>query len=703
MRLPALNLPPAVLEKALRCAVFATVPLASFLSFSVQPVVGKLLLPVQGGAASTWLGTMLYFQLALLLGYGGAVWLLRRRALVQVGVVVGLGLLALVGARLDWIAHSSWTGITGIVATLAVSSLPATVLLFGAGPLLHGWLGGHGKPVPYYLYALSNAGSLAAVLLYPFTIERRVGLADQLLVWSALLWLFIAAFAIAGYAYLRTAGPASAPPRTAEKIPARRLSLWLALSALSCLGMLGATHHLAAEIGSGPLAWVGPFGAFLLSFLVTFSGVWRPSFTLASLGWVVVSLAGFMLTKGVGPATVEGWAAFWVVSLTAAGSFFANGLLYESRPQKNFSVFYLTLAAGGVLGGLFASFGAPFFFLRPSEFLVVSCVLVILGLLRQLDRRDVINVIVVLLVVLSPVVGLVIKQTRDEAEGTVSVRRFRNIYGYSMIKTEQAGVVLSSETTTHGTQLTADPAARLRPTLYYTESSGVGRLLLETRKTHSALRIGVVGLGAGTLAAYARDSDRIDFWDIDPKALRIANDYFTFIADTPGRVSTICSDGRKALEASAEDYDVIVIDAFTGDAVPPHLLTREALAIYARRLAARGGVLAIHTSSRYNTLFPIVAATARTLDLSSVQVVTHIDHTADVSDWDGTLSQYILIGSDERVRELLPWFPEEEDNGRVTRNVTVYDPLPPGRATVWTDDRHAALDALNLMDYLRGP
>ena len=702
MRSPSLQLPPAVLEKTLRYAVLATVPLASFLSFSVQPLVGKLLLPVQGGAASTWLGTMLYFQLALLLGYGGAVWLLRHRALVQVGATVGLGLLALIGGHLDWVQQSNWTGIGGIISTLTLSSLPATVLLFGAGPLLHGWLGGHGRPVPYYLYAISNAGSLAAVLLYPFTIEREVGLADQMLVWSGLLSVFIALLAIAGFAYLRTVGRDYSPPRITEVIPARRFALWLGLSALSCLGMLGATHHLAAEIGSNPLAWVGPFGAFLLSFLITFSGVWRPSFTLASLGWLIVSLTGFMLTKGVSPATVDGWAAFWVVSLTAAGSFFANGLLHESRPQKNFSAFYLTLAAGGVLGGLFATFGAPLLFLRPSEFLVVSCALLILGLVRQLARRDVINVTVVLLVVLAPVAGLVINQTRDEAAGTESVRRFRNIYGYSMIKTEESGLVLSRETTTHGSQLTADPAARRHPTLYYTESSGIGRLLLETQKDHPSLHIGVVGLGAGTLAAYARDSDHIDFWDIDPNALSIARDYFTFITDSPGKISVFRADGRKALEASADDYDVIVIDALTGNAAPAHLFTREALAIYARRLAARHGVLAIHASSRYNTLFPLIAATAHTVDWSSVQVVTDITHPADAIDWDGTSSQYILIGNPDRIQQMLAWFPANEDDGRVTREVTVYDPLPPGRATVWTDDRHAALDALNLQNYLRG-
>lgn len=701
MRFPAVSLSPAALEKALRALVILTVPLASFLSFSVQPLVGKLLLPVQGGASSTWLGTMLYFQLALLLGYGWAVWLIRSRALVQVGATVALGAFALLGSRLSWVQESSWTGIGGIVLTLAVSCLPATVLLFSAGPLLHGWLGGKSKPVPYFLYAISNAGSLAAVILYPFTVERAVGLSSQMLVWHGLLGVFVGILGVAGFLYLRSVGPAHTPEKISEFLPLSRIATWLGLSALSCLGMLGATHHLAAEIGSTPLAWVGPFGAFLLSFMATFSGWWRPHYTLACLGWLAVSLTGFMLSKGVSPTTVDGLAAFWTVSLTAACSFFVNGLLHASRPLKNFSLFYLVLAAGGVAGGLFATFGVPFFFLRPSEFLAVSCVLLVLGLVRLLARRGALDVTVVLLVVLAPVVGLAVIQTRNEADGFEQLRRFRNIYGYTLIKTEENGLVLSSETTTHGTQLTVDADARRHPTLYYTESSAVGRLLLETQKTRASLNIGVVGLGAGTLAAYARDTDRVDFWDIDPKALRIATDYFTFINDSPGRINLVQADGRKALESSPVDYDVIVIDAFTGDAVPAHLLTREALAIYTRRLGTRGGLIAIHTSSRYNTLFPIVAATAHSLGLSAAHVVTSIEGPGESIDWDATGSHYILVGRPDLIKTSLDWFPAEEDEGRVQRTVTSYDPLPRGRATVWTDDRHAALDALNLGDYLR--
>ena len=232
----------------------------------------------------------------------------------------------------------------------------------------------------------------------------------------------------------------------------------------------------------------------------------------------------------------------------------------------------------------------------------------------------------------------------------------------------------------------------------------MGRAIEEIQKTHPAVNIGAVGLGAGTLAAYARPSDTIDFWDIDPKAIRIARDFFTFVPDSRGKIHIQQSDGRKGLEASSTDYDLIVIDAFCGDAIPPHLLTREALATYFKRLEKRQGILVIHTSNRYSTLFPIVAATAHTMRWSTLNVFTEISQTTSDRDWDadGRVSQYLLLCRPTQVKLVASWLPAEEDNGRVKRTVTPYDPLPPGRAVVWTDDRHAALDALDLRRYLLG-
>lgn len=686
----------------LSVAVLA-VCLASFLSFSVQPMVGKLLLPVQGGGAYVWLGTMVFFQFALLLGYSLAAWLLTRRAVVQVAVMVGLCVVAVVGTQLDFIQSSQLGGMGGIVVTLGVAVLPAMVLLFSTILVMPGWLRRRGTPIPYYLYALANGGGLVAVVLYPLSIERAVGLSDQIFYWQGLLWVLAGLIGAAGLLVLgRRGDPAEMADETTEIIPLPRALAWFAVSALTCVGFLGATHHVAAEIGSSPMAWVGPFGAYLLSFLVIFSGCWQPRYTLLCLGWLAISITGFMMTKGVSGVAVKGGAVFWLMSLVASGSFFGNGLLHELRPTQRFARFYLVLAGGGVAGGLFAAFGAPLVFLRPSEFLFVSCLLLVVGVWRLLARRDVLTCIVALAIACGPVLGLAWKQGHDEAQGATRIRRLRNSYGCAILRSEEAGLVYSSETTIHGTQIVTNEEARRRPTLYYTESSGVGRVIAETQKERSAMRIGVVGLGAGTLAAYARPSDTVDFWDIDPKVTRVARVLFTFISGCLGQVQLEQADGRRALAATAEDYDLIVIDAFCGDAIPAHLLTREALAIYLRRLEKRQGLLVIHASNRYSTIFPIVGATARSLDLTAVSVVSTVSKTTDTRDWDsvGIPVQYIVLCRGAEVEKIKGWLPAEEDDGRVKREVTVYASRPDEGAVEWTDDRHAVIESIDMARYL---
>ncbi len=698
MRLPRLSPSPAALSRVLFYAVVAAVPLSAFLAFSVQPLVGKLLLPVQGGAASTWLGAMVYFQSTLLLGYAWAAWLLLRTPRIQIAATGGLALVAVVCSRLAWVRESHWTGLGGILLTLALATLPAMVLLFSTGPLMHGWLRRRGQPVPFHLYAFSNAGGLAGVVLYPFIIERAAGLFDQTFYWQGFLWVLAGLLATAGLCYRRLDSPDPAADRTAEPVSGGRIVLWMGLSMLTCVGMLGATHHVAAEIGSTPLAWVGPFGVYLLSFLVTFSSWWQPRFTLACLGWLAISLTGFMLTKGASNATVDGPAVFWLMSLTAAGSFFGNGLIHETRPTHRFSLYYLVLAAGGVLGGLFASLGAPLLFLRPSEFYVVSCALLILGLVRLIARREALTVAVVIVIVAAPVAGVVCQQTHEEAAGTLRIRRFRDIYGYMILKSVKDGMVLSNETITHGTQITNSPEARRHPTLYYTESSGLGCLINGIKNAHPSMNMAVIGLGAGTLAAYARAADRVDFWDIDPKAIRMARSFFTFVSDSPAQIHIDQADGRKGLEASSTDYDLIVVDAYTGDGIPAHLLTREALAVYFSRLDKRHGLVAIHTTNRYSNFFPVIAATARTLDWTALKVAT----TSEIRDWDCTDTQYVFLCRPYQLRQVIAWLPTEEEDGRVKRTLTQYDAAPPDDAIFWTDDRNAALDALDLRRYLAG-
>jgi predicted O-methyltransferase YrrM len=691
------------MTRALPILIVAAVPLASFLSFSIQPLMGKQLLPLYGGTTGTWLGTMLYFQLALLLGYAWATWLVRRRVRVQVGATCGLALLAMLTFHLPSEQAGTAPGIGAVVWRLAVSSLPAMVLLFSASPLLHGWLRRRGQEVPHYLYAVSNAGSLAALLLYPFVIETSLRVPEQMLYWHGILIIVAGLLAAAGYILMRTEDAPDAqrtPGEPAESASLGLLATWLGVSALTCIGMLGATYHLASEIGSTPIAWVGPFGAYLLSFGVTFSERWRRWMTLTTIVWLAVSLAGFMVTKGYTAATVNAWTALWLLSLTASGSFLGNALLHSLRPAQRLERYYLLLAAGGVLGSLLSVAVIPSLFARPTEFVIASAVLLTIGMLWLSGRRERSSAAVTAAVLFAPVLVLGYQQARQETATGARVHHLRDLYGQIMITLNPKSAVLSSETTTRSSQLNADSAARRRPTLYYTESTGLGRVIERLQAERPAMRVGVIGLGAGTLAAYARKGDVYDFWDIDPKVIRVAREYFTFVADSAGQINLVRRDGRQAIEDSRYDYDLLVVDAFTGDGVPGYLLTREAITLYQRRLAARDGLLVVHASTRYSKLFPVVEATARTVGRSTIDVVTDISASTPDRDWDPTHTEYLIVCRPEAMKEVSAWFPEEEDKGRVKHKVsTIQSPLIDSQL-IWSDSRNAALDGLELGRYL---
>lgn len=695
-----------VMTRALPLLIAAAVPLAWFLALFIQPLMGKQLLPLYGGATGTWVGTMFYFQLTLLLGFSWAAWLRRRPILVQVGATCVLAFLALLTFHLPSGSAGLAPGIATVVWRLATSSLPAMVLLFSAPPLLHGWLKRRGHEVPHYLHAVSMAGTVAALLLYPIVIETSMRAPEQSFYWHGLLIIAAGLIVAAGFILMRTEGIAGVPPTPdgpAVVASAGRVATWLGVSALTCIGMLGATYHLASEIGSTPLAWVGPFGAYLLSFAVTSSDRWRRWMTLTTIVWLVASLAGFMVAKGYTAATVNASRAWWLLSLTASGSFLGHALLHSLRPAQRLEKFYLILAAGGTLGGLLSVAVIPSLFARPTEFVLASTALLTSGMIWLTGRREPGSAAVIAAVLFAPVLGLGYHQAGQETSNGARVRHYRDLHGHIMITLNPTNVVLSSETTTRGSQLNADAAARHRPTLYYTESTGIGRVLERLQADRPAMRIGVIGLGAGTLAAYARKGDTYDFWETDPKVIRAAREYFTFVADSAGQINLVPRDGRGALEDSRLDYDLVFIDVFTGDSPPSYLLTREAIALYQRRLAARDGLLVVQASSRYSRLFPVVEATARTLGRSTIDVATDISGSTPDRDWDPTHTEYLVVCRSEAMQAISGWFPAEEDKGRVKHAVaTIQSPLIDSQL-IWSDSRNSVIDSFELGRFLLEP
>lgn len=675
-------------------------PLAALLGFSIQLLLAKHLLPLFGGTSSVWLGSSLYFQIALVLGYAWAVFLLRRTPRTQAGSVVGLGLLAVFTFHLPSTAADA-PGVGLVVLRLALGSLPAMILLFSISPLLHGWVRGEDGRPPYHLYALSNAGSLAGLAAYPFLIEPFVGLELQVQVWRALLALLSATLALGALVvWHRPASPSSAS--RGKPFPWRQAPLWLGLSALGVLHLLAVTHHVSAEIGAHPLAWSGPLGLYLLGFTFTFSNRWRPWMTRLSVVVLGVALAGFMVQKGFTVAAVRGSSLALLGLVAASGAFLGAALLNQSRPSSRPEIFYLALGLGGSLGGLVAAYWIPRLFPMPVEVFATSLLLLFAGVLWLTACRRLADVTALFVVLAAPVLFLGFHQLGRHAGNVTEIVRLRDEVGNITLEISPESIVLSSDSTTHGSQLIATPESRRRPTLYYTESSALGIALKELKFRRPSLRIGSVGLGAGTLAAYARPEDRIDFWDIDPKSIRVAREYFTFVGDSAGTIELIQADGRKALQASADDYDLLLIDAFTGDAIPSHLLTREAIGLFFERLAARDGLLLYHVSSRSADYFPVLEATARSLGLAAIAVSTDIREATDDTDWDPTHTDYVILCRPARFFETLTWFPPNPEDGRVTRQLRANDSPAINPRKIWTDDRNATLDALDVGKYLFG-
>jgi spermidine synthase len=681
---------------------FLVIPLGAALSFLIQPIFAKILLPRLGGTAATWLGASLFFQLALLLGYFWGVWMSRLRLRWQFFCMAGLTILAV-------LTFSSPDGLEGaptiisVILTLAKACLPGLVLLFSLSPWLHSWRERLDMSEPYALYAVSNVGSLLALLCYPLIIETNFGLSDQLAVWRS-LGVFVCACFLAGLISLAwSLRKAPDLPASQERRPRPNFAswcLWIFMSALTCATMLAASQLVAVEIGSVPIAWVGPLGVYLASFSLTFAGRWRSWMTGLSIIVLLVSLLIYMATKGFSSATMDSHRLVWLLLTCGAAALVGNALLYETRPARGGAWFYLAIALGGALGGFTTLWLIPLIFPYPKEFALGAAFILASGFFWACKWQHYGGLMACFIVALAPVLIMGWQRAHDSQFSDLRVSHYRDIYGHIMIERGEHSVVISSSTTLHGSQLFDTEQNRRRPTQYYTESGALGRTMQRLQQQRPQMRVAIVGLGAGTAAAYARKDDEFVFYDIDPKIETIARDYFKYLEDSLGSVQVELVDGRRALSKSDENFDLIMIDAFMGDGIPAHLLTREAIGTYAARLQARDGVLLVHASLRYSRLFPVVGATAAVVGLESLEVSTQIDYGTEYGDLDKANSVYIVIGGRSQARNFMEWFPETEDSGRVHRKLEKFMAHVLQPQHIWTDDRQSALDALFLQKYL---
>jgi hypothetical protein len=641
---------------------------SALLLFLVQPMFAKLLLPRFGGSPAVWTTCMLFFQSALLAGYAYSHSLVKlRRPWQQAAVhlvVMALPILTLPIA----VANMSTDGepISSVLRMSAISVGAPFFALATSAPLLQRWFASanHRRPVdPYFLYAASNVGSFASLILYPTLIEPALALSTQTRVWSigystAVLLTVVCAVVMWRRAPDGRPATAAATAEDAEDVTWGRRLRWIALAFVPSSLMLAVTAYLTTDVAAVPLLWVIPLALYLITFVVTFSahatrvvGVCNRFFPLILLylTWQITSETQLPLAAMASTHL----AAFFVMAMLC------HGALAEDRPAtSHLTDFYLSLAVGGALGGLFNSLLAPVLFNSVVEYpLALACGIILLtfrgGTQPLLSGRrwwlqPAVVAILTLIGLSVPASGMRLvlitwgfllaavlvsfSVSRDRRRLGVCVLMMLTVYsvvgGRAYVDVDYASRtffgtyrVVSADnppsyTLLHGTTIHGrQHVGSSEPLTYYYPGSVVAQIW-ETRPAGTRNSVGAVGLGIGTLASYARPGEQWIFYEIDPEVERIARDprYFTHLARCGARCQVVIGDARLTLQQRSDMHDVIVLDAFSSDAIPIHLITREAMEVYFSRLKP-DGILAIHISNNHLNLRPVVAGVMRELGL----------------------------------------------------------------------------------------
>lgn len=600
-----------------------TVFLSAFLLFQIQPIVGKMILPWFGGSSSVWSVCIVFFQAALLLGYAYVHWLHEKLAPRQ-QLRLHMALLLVSLLALPVAADPSWKGVAlehpgwNVLAVLATAVGIPYLLLSTTGPLMQAWYARTFSAAvtsahPYRLYALSNLASMLALLSYPVLVEPIWAVDAQARGWSMGYALFVAScLATSLYAWRRVSVSAnSTEAATLELAPApswaERL-LWIGLSATPSILLLSLTRHLTQDVAPIPFLWVLPLSIYLLSFILCFDApryYVRPLFlTLAVLSFVALD---FSLDDGT---DVQWLVPLISISLFAFCMVCHGELVRRKPPPRHLTLFYLMLSIGGAVGGVLVGLVAPavfnaYFELPLGLFLCAALVLIVLWS----ELRSAWKVLLLLLLLGYGVrLGMISFGYVDGFRQVV-----RNFYSQLRVVDNPEAKhghlrQLVHGRINHGEQYLSQDLRRT-PTAYYCAQSGIGRTMraLDGRNQR---KIGILGLGTGTLAAYGRAGDEFRFYEINEQVLQLARSEFSYLSDSQARVEHILGDGRLMLEREQpQQFDLLVMDAFAGDSIPTHLLTLEALHTYLGHLKP-GGMLAVHITNHYLDLQPVMAAAA---------------------------------------------------------------------------------------------
>jgi len=692
----------------------------ALLLFLVQPLIARFILPWFGGGPAVWTTCMLFFQVLLLGGYAYAHFSISRLRPKQ-QVVLHLGLLAIALWMLPITPTEQWKPLDASAPTAHILQLLLVCLglpylmLSATGPLLQAWFSrAHPGASPYRLYALSNVGSLLALLGYPFLMEPNLTRHQQASAWSWGLGGFALLAAWCGSRVWTAEQPVStAADDSAEGIKPGQRWFWFLLPACAVVLLLATTNTLCQDIAVIPFLWILPLSLYLLTFIINFDSprwyrrrVWLPllALGLAATAWLLL---------GHHQSAVLGWMKPmpWIIGLADDVTMYqelgihlftlfvccmaCHGEVYRLRPAAtHLTGYYLSLSAGGACGGLFVAAAAPLIFDNYFEFQTALLLtpLLVLGVLA-FDEASALHrgrrpwawaTLGVSTLLLAVTLWFDVRQTTAGAY-TLS----RNFYGVLKVTEHHAGeptehrLILQHGGTTHGMQY-SDPNLRHLPATYYTTTSGVGRLF-QADRPNGGRKVAVVGLGTGSLSAWGRTGDTFRFYEINEDIVKLARGTFTFLRETKAKVELAMGDARLSLEREPDQrFDLIVLDAFSSDAIPVHLLTDEALGTYLRHLAP-GGTLAVHISNRSLNLEPVVMLLADRHHLQSAIV-----HDSEETVLGGELDNLGMYASD--------WVLLSRDRGVLDRKIiadaTAERRPIPANVKLWTDEQSDLLSIL---------
>ncbi len=690
-----------------------TIFISAFLLFQVQPIIARYILPWFGGSPAVWSTSMLFFQIGLLLGYTYAhlisKYLGTKKQVILHFILLGLSLLLLPITPSEALKPNGIDApaINIILLLLSTVGIPY-MLLSSTGPLVQQWFSKkYPDKSPYRLYALSNFGSLLALLSYPFIVEPNFGLNTQTIFWSIGYGVFILMCGWAGITVYNSLSNLSPDLKQVNSTKEEKMSLWdpllwLGFSASGSILLLAATNFITQDVAVVPFLWILPLSLYLITFIIAFDSprwyvrwFWIPLLVVISIKIFRMLAAHYNFSS----LPLTGQLFFYLGGMFLALMVAHGEMVRLKPPVKHLTFFYLMVSLGGAIGGVFVTFIAPEIFSDFWEW-PLGFILVLLLTAVSIMRKPGFDIpvfissklpksefsawmpaLVTMFLITISVHYLKKTSSFQDSFSKGVLASERNFYGVLRVIESDKGTSLHKYEMfhgqiRHGTQF-QDPKKMRIPTDYYIPLSGVGLAIHQHPKALNSqgINMGIIGLGAGTIGSYIKPKDKYVYYEIDSGVERLAREYFTYLSDGANQIDVIIGDGRVSMERELKEqgsrkFDILTVDAFSGDAIPVHLLTQEAFELYFKHLSD-DGILAMHITNRYIDLKPLVYNMAKKFNKKSILIKVKKDRPKNIA-----RSTWVLISNNQEFMQ----------NPEVLKNVTPWSDSVHEKNIIWTDN-----------------